>query len=132
MTRRPAFAFLSVALVACMPLLAACGGDDDGGGPTVSPTDSQIDVEAHDVKFNVGTIEAKPGSLDGTLLQKGNLDHTFVVEDSDGQTIDPKLLVTADTDDDSGSYDLQAGDYEFYCDIPGHRDQGMEGKIVVE
>ena len=27
---------------------------------------------------------------------------------------------------------LEPGEYTFYCDIGGHRQQGMEGKIVVE
>ena len=27
--------------------------------------------------------------------------------------------------------DLEPGEYEFYCPIDGHREQGMEGKIVV-
>ena len=35
-------------------------------------------------------------------------------------------------DTDTGTYPLEAGEYDFFCDIPGHRGQGMEGTIVVK
>ena len=66
------------------------------------------------------------------LVEKGSLEHTFVVEDSDGKQVGGKLQVSGGSGDDSGTYDLKAGDYDFFCDIPGHRGQGMEGTIVVK
>lgn len=27
---------------------------------------------------------------------------------------------------------VEAGEYEFYCTVPGHRESGMRGKIIVE
>ena len=123
--------FLTVTLVAaCAVLFAACGGDD-GGGKTVTAQDGKVTVEAQDVKFDVNTIDATPGTLTVTLVEKGSLDHTFVVEKGDN-TIGPRLAVSAGKEQASGAYELKAGDYEFFCDIPGHRAQGMEGDIVVK
>jgi plastocyanin len=140
--RRPRSAASRVALamlplLAATPLfLAACGGDDDDGGgssgETVTATDGRVSVDAQDTKYNVDTIDATAGALDVTLLQKGSLDHTFVVEDADGEKVGERLTVTSSTEEARGSFDLTAGDYDFYCDIPGHRGQGMEGTIVVE
>ena len=116
--------------------LAACGGDDDdddggGGSEAVTVTNGQITVEAHDVFFNVEHITTSAGALDVTLVEEGNLEHTFVVEGSDGERLEPKLAVNGDSED-SGSFELTAGEYEYFCDIPGHRGQGMEGILTVE
>ena len=81
--------------------------------------------------FDVDSILTAPGALEVTLVEEGNLEHTFVVEDADGEPLDPKLAVNGEPED-TGSFDLTAGEYEFYCDIPGHRGQGMEGTITVE
>ena len=121
-------------MAAGLLLLGACGGDDDSGGSgeTVTATDGKVTVEARDIKFNVKTIEATPGDLEITLVEKGNLEHTLVVEDADGQKVGGKLAVSSSGDTDTGTYPLEAGEYVFFCDIPGHRGQGMEGTIVVK
>ena len=122
--------------VALATTVTACGGDDDdddggGGGGTVEVTNGQITVEARDTAFNVESIVTAPGALEVTLVEEGNLEHTFVVEDPEGERLDPKLAVNGDPEA-TGSFDLTAGEYVFYCDIPGHRGQGMEGTITVE
>jgi uncharacterized cupredoxin-like copper-binding protein len=40
--------------------------------------------------------------------------------------------VGGDTETDAKKIDLKPGEYEFYCDILGHRQQGMEGTLTVE
>jgi plastocyanin len=132
MRRRSRFVLLVVAAVAGAALLGACGGDDDdGGGESVSVTDGRVTVEAEDTKYDITQIDTVPGLLDVTMVQRGNLDHTFVVEDADGNDLDGKLAVNGQ-DEDSGTFELEAGEYEYFCDIPGHRGQGMEGTLVVE
>ncbi|MET1001018.1 MAG: plastocyanin/azurin family copper-binding protein [Acidimicrobiia bacterium] len=133
MARRFGILIMAVALAT---MVAACGGDDDdddggGGGGVVEVTNGQVTVEARDTVFNVESILTAPGALEVTLVEEGNLEHTFVVEGADGERLDPKLAVNGDPED-TGSFDLAAGEYEFYCDIPGHRGQGMEGTITVE
>jgi plastocyanin len=125
-----------VAVVAAgLLLLGACGGDDDdsgGSAETVTATDGKVTIETPDTKFNVKTINTTPGDLEITLVEKSNIEHTLVVEDADGTTVGGKLAVSGSGDTDTGTYPLEAGEYVFFCDIPGHRGQGMEGTIVVK
>jgi plastocyanin len=133
MRRRSRLVQCSAGVLIAAAIVAGCGGDDDdGGGESVTASNGKVTVDAEDVKYDVDQIETAPGSLDVTLVEKGSLDHTFVVEDADGKKVDPKLAVSTSTDEDSGTYDLDAGTYEFFCDVPGHRGQGMEGEIVVK
>src|SRR5207244_4340636 len=43
-----------------------------------------------------------------------------------------KLSVPSGGAKDIGQYQVQAGSYTYYCDIPGHRQGGMEGKLTVD
>jgi len=126
---RPRLALVAGVLLGAF-LLAACGGgnDDGGGGRTVTATGGRVTVRARDIAFDVDRIEASAGPLEVTLVDDGALQHTFVVEGVDGF----KLSVDSGTTRDSGTVELAAGEYVFYCDVPGHRAQGMEGTIVVE
>jgi plastocyanin len=132
MRRRSRLVSLAAACVIAGGVLSACGGDSGGGGSTLTANNGKVTLEARDVKFDAKQIDATPGPLDVTLVEKGSLEHTFVVQDSARKAVDGKLTVTPGNDSDSGTYDLQAGTYTFFCDIPGHRAQGMEGKIVVK
>lgn len=119
---------LAVPTVVLAAALGACGGSGGGdGGRTVQVTDGNISVEARDVNFDIGRIETSAGALDMTLIQRGKLHHTLVVEGVDGF----KLAVNGEARD-RGSVELSPGTYEYYCDVPGHRGQGMKGTLVVE
>jgi plastocyanin len=133
MRRRSRLLLCSAAVVIALAVLGGCGGDDDDGGTaSVTATDGKVTVDAEDVKFDVDEINAASGDLEVTLVEKGSLEHTFLVEDADGDTVGDKLAVSTSTEEDSGTYQLEPGTYEYYCDIPGHRGQGMEGELVVE
>lgn len=116
--------------------LAACGGGGDGGGGGESVTvttgagggPARVSVAAHDVYFDVERITTPAGELEVTLRDEGNQAHTFVVDGVDGF----KLEVSGGSSEDRGVVELEAGEYEYYCDVPGHRGQGMAGTLVVQ
>ena len=134
--RTPLFRVLGVAALVALPL-AACGGDDDepSGSDTTDTTDAgsgdgAITVDALDaLRFEPGELTAPAGSVTFELVNDGSLPHTFVIEDYED---DLELSVSGGGDTDDGSIELEAGDYVFYCDIPGHRGAGMEGTLTVE
>lgn len=103
--------------------LTACG-DDDSSSDTSSTggTGQTVTVKATDaLKFEPDHPTATAGVIHIVLDNAGATTHTFVIDD-------PKLKLT---NDDSGDIDLAAGDYVFYCDVPGHRAAGMEGTLTV-
>ena len=105
--------------------LTACGDDDDDAADvstTAGGAEQTLDVKASDaLKFDPDQLTATAGVIRIVQDNTGAIAHTFLIE---GQ--DFKL-----TDDDSGDIDLAAGDYVFYCDVPGHRAAGMEGTLTV-
>jgi uncharacterized cupredoxin-like copper-binding protein len=40
--------------------------------------------------------------------------------------------VITDSEETATVKDLKAGQYVFYCSVPGHREGGMEGTLTVE
>lgn len=109
--------------------LAACGDDDAPSGAADAPSSSGagVTVVAADISLDESTYRADAGSVAITYRNEGSIEHTLVIEGVDGF----KLDVPASGDVDEGSVDLQAGDYTIYCDVPGHRDAGMEATLEV-
>jgi plastocyanin len=137
-TRRPIpsarGALVGAAFVAVAALVSSCGGDGGGGerrSVTVTTgagdTSASVTVGAHDVYFDVTEINAPAGALEVDLVERGAQTHSFVVDGVDGF----KLEVSGGSRNDTGSLELEAGTYTYYCDVPGHRGQGMEGRLVV-
>ena len=105
--------------------LTACGDDDDAGGDATAEGDGAaqtLSIQSSDaLEFDPENLSATAGTIHIVHENNGSTVHTFVI---DGQ--DFKL-----TDDDEGDIDLAAGEYVFYCDVPGHRGGGMEGTLTV-
>lgn len=116
---------VSVLGVGVAMTLTACGGDDDDNADvssTASGAGQTLAVKATDaLKFDPDQLTATAGVIRIEQDNTGAITHTFLI---DGQ--DFKL-----TNDQSGEIDLAAGEYVFYCDVPGHRDAGMEGTLTV-
>lgn len=111
--------------------LAACGGTDDPAEATATITDAdeagRLTVLAEDISFPSDTYRAAAGTVRVTYENVGSIVHTLVIEDVD----DFKLTVDSNGDVDEGSVGLEPGAYEMYCDVPGHRQAGMEATLEV-
>jgi uncharacterized cupredoxin-like copper-binding protein len=59
-----------------------------------------------------------------------SIPHDVMIEDADGNDVGGTEVITDDSD--SVTLDLDAGDYTFYCSVPGHREAGQEGTLTVE
>ena len=77
--------------------------------------------------FAAATAEAGPLTL--TSKNDSSVPHNIAVE---GNGLDEKGPVVQGGGVSELKVELQAGEYTFYCSVPGHREGGMEGKLTVE
>lgn len=109
--------------------LSACGG---GGGETADSgeagtTEGALAVTGTDsLKFEPASLEAEAGEVTVELTCEAQVAHNFIIEETDDTVAECNAGAT-----DTGSVELEAGDYTFYCDLPGHRAAGMEGTLTV-
>ena len=118
--------------------LAACGDSDsdDAAEPsatsaapetTEGPQDEGITVVAEDLRFSAATFRVAPGPVEITYRNDGQAVHTLVIEGVDGF----RLNVPEHGDVDMASVDLAPGNYTIFCDVPGHREAGMQATLAV-
>ena len=112
-------------------------GEDHSGTPAATPgatpgatpsAAEQVTVEMVDIDFNPNEVSI-PADTD-VLIEcpnNGQLQHDFNIEDTDYGTelADPGQTVSV-------TVNLAAGEYIYYCSVPGHREAGMEGTLTVE
>ncbi len=116
--------WLAVATVVAAGLLTACGADGETGTgqATVSVTGTD------ELSFEPADLTASAGTITVELTAEDAVEHTFVVEElGDRQVVAAEPGTTS-----TGTIELDAGSYTFYCDVPGHRQAGMQGTLTVE
>jgi plastocyanin len=124
--------------------LAACGSSDDGGDTTAAETPtteattpaagggSTVDISAAadgSLSFDQTDVTAKAGNVTINFDNPASLPHDVKVEDSSGSQLGGTELVSQGSA--TATVDLQPGTYTFFCDVPGHREGGMEGTLTV-
>lgn len=108
---------------------AATPAATPGASPPASPSagGDAITVIAVDIAYEQEEL-TMPADTDVeiTLVNEGTLQHDFVIEDTDYAT---ELLNGGE--EQTITVNLSAGEYVYYCSVPGHRAAGMEGTLTV-
>ena len=104
-----------------VPTVATGGGD--AAGPVT------IDVVMVDIAFDLKEIKV-PANTEVTinLVNNGAATHNFIIDELGVSSGDYAPGQTGTVTFNSGA----PAEYEFYCNIPGHREAGMVGKLIVE
>jgi plastocyanin len=119
--------------IALVGVVSACAGDDletgsvpgrAGGKPVQGARTVAVDASNFDFDPDTITIDAKEEAA--IALHSTDGPHDFAV-DGLGRVAD---VGAGDTDTARLRIDRR-GRYRFFCTLPGHRDGGMEGTIVV-
>lgn len=132
--------WLILALVAATALAGCSSGSPDAPEPS-GPSDTTTDdppppgsaartvvAEAGGVlRFDPHRIEVPAGTdVHWTFANQDSIHHDLTVDAADFQ------LAADGGETATGVMDgLPAGEYEFYCSVPGHRDAGMWSTLVV-
>jgi plastocyanin len=74
---------------------------------------------------------AQTGLVNIEITDGSNTEHTFVFDDAETK-FEKQTVAGAGSKAACVAFFPQPGDYTFFCDIPGHRQAGMEGSIHVE
>ena len=106
-------------------------GSDCYDVPKAIGDGGSFSIEAGEFFFQNLTGTYWSGDIEVTLDDVGGAEHNIVIiganEGSDG----PPIAQALPGESATGTVNLFEGDYVFYCAIPGHRAQGMEGELTV-
>jgi plastocyanin len=86
-------------------------------------------AESGALAYEFASAEAAPGSVKITSPNESTVPHNIALEGGGLNEIGPVVQgggvseITAE---------LKAGEYTFYCSVPGHREGGMLGKLTVK
>lgn len=101
----------------------APGGAAEGdGGAAVEPVWVAIDLAYESAPEQLPAGEP----VEAELINDGAIVHNVVIEELD----DELILEAEGGQSDQATITLDAGDYTYYCSIPGHRAAGMEGTLT--
>jgi plastocyanin len=122
------FLLLTVLFLAAL-LLAGCGsddGDDEGGE---SSGGQSVELVATEFAFDPADVSVdEAGETTFTVSNEGEFPHALEIE---GNGIEEETEELGPGDSGSVTVDLEPGEYELYCPVGDHREQGMVGTLVV-
>ncbi len=112
------------------------------GEPTAAPTAAEgeatvagagdasgvqeVTITGHDIYFDPAEVHVKAGKVKFTLPNEGAAEHDFSIDELNIQVNMPAGTTQ------TLEVDVPAGTYQYYCNIPGHKDAGMVGTLVAE
>lgn len=104
------------------------GAEGAEGEAGAEAPEGALVLVAVDIDFSEAPETAEAGEVTFFLDNQGAALHDVTVEEA-GDT----LVVEADGGEtDTGTIELAAGAYTYYCSVPGHRAAGMEGTLEVQ
>jgi plastocyanin len=80
------------------------------------------------LRFSKETLEAPAGSVTLVMENPSAIEHNIAVR---GEGVDEQGEVVGQGEESRVSAELEAGEYEFYCSVPGHEEAGMKGTLTV-
>lgn len=103
----------------------ASGGS--GGGSSTLKFEADPNGE---LAYTTTHATAKAGKVTIEFKNPQSLTHDVAIESSSGEEVGATELIANGSD--TTTVDLKPGTYTYFCTVPGHREAGMEGTLVVK
>jgi plastocyanin len=108
--------------------LAACGGGDSAGSGGADAANADVKVHALDsLKFDKTDYTTHAGEITIGYINDGSLQHDLLIDGNSGF----KLAVNGKGQTKAGKVTLTPGSYTIYCDVPTHRQAGMQATLTI-
>jgi plastocyanin len=101
------------------------GAPTTGGG---GETTLENPADPRELRFSKSTLEAPAGTVTLVMENPSALEHNIAVR---GEGVDEQGEVVGQGDESTVTVELEPGEYEFYCSVPGHEAGGMKGTLTV-
>jgi plastocyanin len=111
---------------------AGGGGAEDAQAPSGAKESVLKTIRVKEVEFALKPAEItleKPGTYVFKAVNSGGTVHALEVE---GQGIEEETEKIQPGQSAELKVKLEAGTYELYCPVDGHKEEGMEGKVIVK
>ena len=97
--------------------------------PTPNATKVALSVPGPQLAYNTKLLSAKAGSVTISMTNMSPIEHNVTIAEG-SKVLGATPTFTGGTK--SVTLNLKPGKYTFYCSVPGHRQAGMEGTLVVK
>lgn len=108
------------------------GENNENMNQNVNTTDKEsvktFEIEGKPFEFSQKEIKVKKGERVKIIFKNTEGFHDLVIDEFNAKT---KQIKTGETDTIEFVADKQ-GTFEFHCSVPGHKEKGMEGMLIVE
>jgi uncharacterized cupredoxin-like copper-binding protein len=119
--------------VAAVGVLAACSsGSSSSSSSAAAAPAGATSVTATETEFHIAlsTTAFHPGTYTFVAVDKGKASHNLVINGPGVNQAKTAGLISPGGQE-SVTVTLQAGTYDIYCGVPGHKELGMDVHITV-
>jgi uncharacterized cupredoxin-like copper-binding protein len=142
---RAGIVLLAAVVAALLWLVNGCAGGGTGGGggnggasgggenaPSGAKETVLKTIEVNETEFTLKPAEITLEELGTYVFKAVNSGSTVHALEIEGQDIEEETEEIQPGQSAELKVKLEAGTYELYCPVDGHKEEGMEGKVIVK